>query len=389
MYGQANYGQFGKGPQKPMPSAYQQHLQAPPPPPPPLNFQQGHTTPLPPVTQQVPLARPPQISQLGPRLYHHGLPAQNTFQIPSGVPPLHGPPEILRPPQPYGALPPPPPLSQGQRPYRATVHPPPPPYTGGVQDLRHIPPLPPPSTSGFFTATTFGSSIPSIIGDSQGSSMAPPPPPSSMPPIPPSPPLSSSLANLGDSNLSVHSDFDPSSIKHSSLERVLDHVDGDVASKDARHNALMHDGSQSLAARSSCEVGSLAGDGSSFDGSMRLDLPPSPPKPIEEKTVQKIEALCQDIAKNGPNVEVITFQNESRNPEFGFLFGGEPGSEAAIAHEYFQWLKRKCILAYKVHEDKRESALRPFTNESSSQPNYFMASAGCTSPADSDMEMEG
>lgn len=213
--------------------------------------------------------------------------------------------------------------------------------------------------------------------------MAPPPPPSSLPSIQPSPPLSSSLANLGASNLSVHSEFDPSSNKHSILEsRVLDHVE-------TRHNALMHDSSQSLAARSACEVGSLAGDGSSFDESMRLDLPPPPLKPTEEKTVQNIEALCEDIAKNGPDVEVITIQNESRNPEFGFLFGGEPGSEAAIAHEYFQWLKKKCILAYKVQEDKRESALRPLTNDSLSRPNHIMASVSCTSPADSDMEMEG
>lgn len=384
MYGRANYGQFGQGSQKPMPSAYQQQLQAPPPPPP-LHFQQGHTTPLPPVTQQALVARPPQISQLGPRLYHHGRPTQNTYQIPSGVPP-----EILCPTQPYAALPPPPPPppSQGKTAYRDTVPPPPPPpHTGGVQGLRHIPPPPPPppSTSGFFVPTAFGSSIPSMMRDPQGSSMAPPPPP-----IQPSPPLSSSLANPGAASLSVHSDFCSSSKKHSTLELgVLDHVEIDVDSTDARDNAQMHDGFQNLDARSACEIGPLAGDGSSFDGSISLNLPPPPPKPTEEKTVQKIEALCQDIAKHGPKVEVATIQNESRNPEFGFLFGGEPESEATIAHEYFQWLKKRCILAYKMHGDKRESALRSLTNDSSSQPNYLIASAGCTSPSDSDMEMEG
>lgn len=392
MYGQANYGQFGQGSQKPMPSAYQQHLQAPPPPPPPapappLHFQQGHTTPLPPVTQHAPVARPPQISQLGPRLYHHGRPTQNTYQIPSGVPPSHGPPEILCPPQPYAAFPPPPPPppSQGKTAYRDTV-PPPPPHTGGVQGLRHIPPLPPPPpTSGFFAPTTFGSSIPSIMRDSRGSSMVAPPPP-----IQPSPPLSSSLANPGAAIFSVHSDFGSSSKKHSTSELgVLGHVERDVDSRDARDNAQMHDGSQNLDARSACEIGPLAGDESSFDGSISLNLPPPPPKPTEEKTVQKIEALCQDIAKHGPEVEVATIQNESRNPEFGFLFGGEPESEATIAHEYFQWLKKKCILAYNMHGDKRESALRSLTNDSSSQPNYLIASAGCTSPSDSDMEMEG
>ncbi|XP_048328942.2 uncharacterized protein LOC107419036 isoform X1 [Ziziphus jujuba] len=323
MYGQANYGpQFGQGTQKPIPSAYQQHMQAPPPSPPPpppptLQFQQGPTTQLPSVVQQAPLAVPPQISQLGPRLYHHGLPAQNAHQIRPSVSPMHGPPEMLRSPQPHGALPPPPPPpppSQGQTPYRATLHPLPP-NPGGMQGLRHIPPPPPPSTSGFFTPTRFGSSVPSIIGDSHVSSTAPPPP-SSSPPIPPSPPLaasplaSSSSANPGASNLSDHSDLSSSYNKHSISElRVVDHVDRGIALKDVRLNALVHDGSQNLDARSVCEVGSVAGDG--FDGTARLNLPPPPPKITE--------------------------------------FKGD---------------------------------------DFSSQPNHLMVSAGCTSPADSDMEME-
>lgn len=85
----------------------------------------------------------------------------------------------------------------------------------------------------------------------------------------------------------------------------------------------------------------------------------------------------------------MTYQSEAKNPEFTFLYGGEPGSEAAIAHKYFLWMKKKCILECKMHEGKSVSTLRPLKNESSVQSDHLMVEARCNSPSDSDMEMEG
>lgn len=128
---------------------------------------------------------------------------------------------------------------------------------------------------------------------------------------------------------------------------------------------------------------------SSSEKSVMVD-PPPPPKPTDERILQKIEVLCQFIAKNGPDFEDKARKNESGNPEFAFLFGGEPGSEAAIAHDYFLWMKKKRALAVKAHEwhKQRDSPLRPLEVESSVQPNLLMDPDASHSAADSDMEME-
>lgn len=116
-----------------------------------------------------------------------------------------------------------------------------------------------------------------------------------------------------------------------------------------------------------------------------------PPKPKDERIVQKIEVLCQYIAKNGPDFEDKARQNESGNPGFEFLFGGEPGSEAAIAHDYFIWMKKKCILEIKAQgwPKQRDSPLRPLKVESSTHPHSLIDPDASHSAADSDMEMEG
>lgn len=126
-----------------------------------------------------------------------------------------------------------------------------------------------------------------------------------------------------------------------------------------------------------------------FDGSLIQEGSPSPPKPTEEKVVQKIEYLCQLIAKNGPDYEDMVRQNESGNPEFEFLFAGDPGSDAEIAHEYFLWTKKKCMLACKLNEKRSESPLRTSGTDSSLQSNHLEVASRTYSPPDSDMEMEG
>ncbi|PWA58893.1 SWAP/Surp, Zinc finger, CCCH-type [Artemisia annua] len=120
------------------------------------------------------------------------------------------------------------------------------------------------------------------------------------------------------------------------------------------------------------------------------DMPPPPPRPRDEKTVRKIEVLCNYIVKNGDEFEQMMCQKELGNPEFEFLFGGPPGSEAAISHEYFKWMKRKCRSSESFEgADNRDTSLKPLGISSLMQPDGTLHAAGNShSPAGSDMDME-
>ncbi|KAI3874744.1 hypothetical protein MKX03_021266 [Papaver bracteatum] len=115
------------------------------------------------------------------------------------------------------------------------------------------------------------------------------------------------------------------------------------------------------------------------DSEVKGFLPAPPRKPAEQEIVHNIELLCRYIAKNGPEFEETARVNESGNPKFAFLFGGEPGSEAAIAHEYFQWMKSKCCMNLQLDKlpEKTISLPAPSEIEDASYPAQ-----------DSDMEME-
>ncbi|KAJ0578091.1 putative transcription factor C3H family [Helianthus annuus] len=110
------------------------------------------------------------------------------------------------------------------------------------------------------------------------------------------------------------------------------------------------------------------------------DAPPPPPR--DENTVRKIEVLCQYIAKIGEGFEEMTRKNEVGNPEFEFLFGGAAGSEAAISHEYFKWMKMKC----------RSDGLLEGGNNTGLSSKPLVAGTShedvSHSPAGSDMDME-
>ncbi|KAK9267020.1 hypothetical protein L1049_025289 [Liquidambar formosana] len=448
MYGQGNYGsQFGQGPHAAMPP-FQQRPPGPPPPPPP--FQQGPPALPHSIMQQVSSVVPPQVGhQPGPPVYQcapppphapaqHGPPVQagmlnagqsylhppppahgsapyptaqqsshypphlgpqNVHHIPQPVPPPPlGPPrpEMLQAPPPPRVLPPPP--SQGQTLYRTSVQLPPPP--GGVQGLQHIPPPPPPPTSSYFTPAPYGSFVHSAHGDSHMPSMAPPPPPplpSSPPPLPPSPPSSTSpppgSRTLFSTPLLAASELPSGTGSHkiSSAEvMVSDSVDKVSAAIHIRDNMSMRDDHINHEGGANSDVGSFVKDGSSSKESGLLNLPSPPTKPTEEKIVQNIEILCQFIARNGPGFEDMARKKECGNPEFVFLIGGEPGSEAAIAHEYFMWMKNKCILEFKLRKGNELSGSpsRPLEVESSMQADRLTDAGAPTSPADSDMDME-
>ncbi|XWS47917.1 hypothetical protein CRYUN_Cryun13aG0027300 [Craigia yunnanensis] len=374
MYAQGNHNpQPGQGPQKPMSSPYQQRLPAPPPPLP--QFQQGPSG----FTSY----------QHGPAAPHQITPGtQKSHNMPQPVlpPPISAShPEVSQTQPSFRALPPPPPPWRTF--YRAPVNPPP--QHPGLQHISSNPPLPP--TTSFFTSAPLGSFAHSIGGDHHVLSTAPlppPPPPSSPPPILPSPPpststdFSSSKPVQNTSNLPCNLGSDDSKLGASgSLKEV-------VAPNQVKHNLIAGNGSLNMGGGNGCDMVSLIGDKFSLQEVLIVDLSSTPPKPTDENVIERIEALCQGIAKNGTDYEDMVRKNESGKPEYVFLYGGEPGSEAAIAHDFFQWMKKKSILACKLDEQQGDSSLRSSENESSEQPCHLVIAAASHSPDDSDMEME-
>lgn len=167
------------------------------------------------------------------------------------------------------------------------------------------------------------------------------------------------------------------------------------ASESAYHPEIGSRVNKSLSLETSYRVGEAVHDGeaggesvSALGKNLISDLPSPPPKPADDRTVHSIEVLCQYIAKNGPEFEILTRQKESGNPEFKFLFGGEPGSETAVAHEYFLWTKKKYLGSGSVenHGD-HDLLLRP-SGLSASQLKNAKNVSPPYSPADSDMDME-
>lgn len=196
----------------------------------------------------------------------------------------------------------------------------------------------------------------------------PPPPPPSSPPKPPPPPSSSSPSSGNLSSIPINAvDSAPmqSGNGFSSVHDIatVSHNRDDVPVSDE----LL-----------------------SSKDSVVQDLPPPPPKPADEKIVRNIEVLCQFIAKNGLGFEEMARQNESENPEFIFLFGGEPGSEALCAHEYYLWMKKKCCLVSGLHEGQGGTDLsqRHLDEEPSGNPNSASIVETTHSPVDSDVDME-
>lgn len=417
---------YGQGSHAPMPP-FQQRPLAPPPPPlqPTLSFSQPSSI------QQGPPPIPHNVGYSGSFLYQHApSPPVPPTQVPNSGLLNSG----------LSYLPPPPPLPQQVRGSTSVPHPypssqqtsqwtqnthhvlrshPPPispspssysstlpsqgqtPYKGPI----HLPP--PPPTSSFFTAAPFGSFVHSAHQDSNvpvGPMMPPPPPPpppppSSPPPLPSSPPpptsplrsfgilLSTPLAIASD--LSHNSGSGPISNLAVSEKLASATVDTVVVTTEIRVDGFENDNDKNPEGSTSYPAASIEEEDLYNVEGTKLDLPSPPPKPAEEKVVQKIVGLCRDIARNGPSFEADVRKKECGNPEFNFLFGGEPGSEAAIAHEYFGWMKNKYILAHKFQYEERNSALRPSDKDTSTQTNTLVEAGFSHSASDSDMDMEG
>ncbi|XAR63820.1 hypothetical protein NMG60_11023918 [Bertholletia excelsa] len=353
--------------------------------------------------------RPPVQQVRGSTSTDHSYPTvqQNTqwthnlHHIPPPVPPPLGPPargtsrpEMFGHPLPTGALPGVP--AQGQTPYRGPINVP---QLGGVQGTQQHPlpipppPPPPPPTSSLFTSAQFGSFVHTVNQDINVPAMAPmmpPPPPSSPPPPPPSPPPPSSpfssIVTLSSTPLvtaSVLSNACQSgpTFYGSGFEVTapgsVDKVVASVHVRDGNDGVLICDQPKNDEGPSSV-VGSPVKEDLLTMNNTKLDLPPPPPKPANEEVVRKIDVLCQFIAKNGPGFEDMAREKESGNLDFQFLFGGEPGSEASVAHKYFEWVKKKCILEFKLQHEHGNSV---------SRSSDIDKNVSC-SPPDSDMDME-
>ncbi|XP_022921950.1 uncharacterized protein LOC111430056 [Cucurbita moschata] len=333
-----------------------------------------------------------QLSHSGVQNMHHVLPPPPPPLPPPPLPPHAPNSNLLRPPQPSTVGP----LHAPHA--HARIHPPlPPPHArihpplqqGGLQVFPSIPQLP--TTSNFPTPSSFGGVMQSNLGRSHLLAMAPPPPPSSPPPIPPSPPpptsSSSSIPDPDSSNLSCRSELDPSSTVHYGKDLEPSEIDqGCAPPSHLGDNVPMHDELRNSQVGNGLMMVSNVDNEILSDKNFVKVLPPPPPKPKDDRIVKKIEVLCKFIANNGSIFEDTTRQKEFGNPEFGFLFGGEPGSESAVGHEYFQWMKKKYSLASKNIAMKEKSPLRSSRIEPQSE--NLTVSAASISPVNSDMEME-
>ncbi|CDP18065.1 unnamed protein product [Coffea canephora] len=401
MYGSRNYATpADQGPYPPL-----QHC----PPAPPPAFSRSSHLPLPTAIQQSRLQIPLHVGHLGHPVYQYtpsGTPQQGPLSpvLSSGINS-----------QPFFALPPPPapqPLqvpgnSRVQLPLQWThttfVSP------TGPPSVSRVLPQPPSQGQTQFSSQVHqaqaGSMQPQVQPNPPASSLCTSPPvgsfkhsmpqlsttaPAGPPALPPPPPLPSPPGSPPTRSSSPP----PTSLSTFSKSCTLIAVP--AASKPAYHHEIGSRDNKSSSLETSDQVGDAVHDGeaggksvSALRKNLISDLPSPPPKPADDRTVHSIEVLCQYIAKNGPEFEILTRQKESGNPEFKFLFGGQPGSETAVAHEYFLWTKRKYLLGSGSVENQgdHDLLLRP-SGRSASQLKNAKNVSPPYSPVDSDMDME-
>ncbi|KAJ7534767.1 hypothetical protein O6H91_12G003300 [Diphasiastrum complanatum] len=113
----------------------------------------------------------------------------------------------------------------------------------------------------------------------------------------------------------------------------------------------------------------------------------APPRmPQDPEVVKNIEVLAEFVVRNGPQFEQMTRSKQGADPKFAFLFGGEPGTEAAFGFHFYEWKKR-----YIFRRRERESS-------GCASAEQMKANVGAhesklrenkpVSPAGSDMNME-
>ncbi len=110
--------------------------------------------------------------------------------------------------------------------------------------------------------------------------------------------------------------------------------------------------------------------------------PPSMPR--DPEMLKNIDLLSSFVVKNGPEFEQLARTKQIGDPKFGFLFGGEPDTDAAIGQRYYEWKKQALKASLQSQSGSGLHSERP-----SAQDAEKLTSDAPPSPVGSDMDMEG
>jgi hypothetical protein len=106
--------------------------------------------------------------------------------------------------------------------------------------------------------------------------------------------------------------------------------------------------------------------------------------PRDPEMLKNIDLLSSFVVKNGPEFEQLARTKQIGDPKFGFLFGGEPDTDAAIGQRYYEWKKQALKASLQSQSGSGLHSERP-----SAQDAENLTSDAPPSPVGSDMDMEG
>lgn len=116
----------------------------------------------------------------------------------------------------------------------------------------------------------------------------------------------------------------------------------------------------------------------------------APQMPRDPEMLKNIDILSSFVVKNGSDFENLARQKQAGDPKFGFLFGGEPGSEAAIGRAYYEWKKNALLVTFRPQHSESQAPQLPQQSPQMGKADVFSPINGApVSPAGSDMDMEG
>ncbi|CAK9883399.1 unnamed protein product [Sphagnum jensenii] len=114
------------------------------------------------------------------------------------------------------------------------------------------------------------------------------------------------------------------------------------------------------------------------------NFPMDPPSmPRDPEMLKNIDLLSSFVVKNGPEFEQLARTKQIGDPKFGFLFGGEPDTDAAIGQRYYEWKKQALKASLQSQSGSGLHSERP-----SAEDAEKLTSDAPPSPVGSDMDME-
>ncbi len=123
------------------------------------------------------------------------------------------------------------------------------------------------------------------------------------------------------------------------------------------------------------------------DNLLSMDNPPAMPRDAE--MLKNIHVLSSFVVKNGPDFEQLARRKQVGDPKFGFLFGGDPDTDAAIGQRYYEWKKRALEAGLRVAAQASSGLLVSPVQPSAPPYAEKLTSDAPASPAGSDMDLEG